>query len=182
MTKLSHALAKRYVTALLAAADNDPSGIAGLVKPLGKLAAVISDVKDLHALLASPIIPVIAQQQAVAAVLTAMDFSPAIKGFVRVIISNRRGAMLSQFINVALEEINRRQGQMVAEVDVAAPLSAAQTRSLTDLLSRQSGTNVTLNVRVTENVLGGLRVRLGDQMFDDTVAGKLARLHQSLLG
>lgn len=62
----------------------------------------------------------------------------------------------------------------LATVRVAKPLTEEQTERLQAALSRQVGRPVALQVIVDPEVLGGVRVELGSEVIEGTVAGRLA--------
>jgi F-type H+-transporting ATPase subunit delta len=74
------------------------------------------------------------------------------------------------------------QGETVATVRVARPLAAADQKRLRDLLSSQYGTTVHLNVVVDPDVLGGIRVEIGDEIIDGTIASRLDEARRVLAG
>ena len=61
----------------------------------------------------------------------------------------------------------------LATVEVARPLSADQVERLKATLSRQVGRDVSVNVVLNPTVIGGVRVSLGDEVIEGTVAGRL---------
>lgn len=73
-------------------------------------------------------------------------------------------------------------GERVAEVRVAHPLSDADRQRLTDALSRQYDRPIHLNVVVDPEVIGGLRVEIGDDVIDGTVANRLSEAGRKLAG
>jgi len=66
----------------------------------------------------------------------------------------------------------RRQRQ-VATVTAAVPLSDEQRDRLAAALAAQLGFDVQLNVVIDPDVVGGLRVSLGDELIDGTLASRL---------
>ncbi len=67
-----------------------------------------------------------------------------------------------------------------AEVTSALPLTAdEQTILKRDVLTKM-GTQTTVTFRVNPAILGGLVIRVGDKVLDDSVVGKLEGLRQSL--
>jgi len=74
------------------------------------------------------------------------------------------------------------QGEVVATVRVARPLVAADQQRLTEILSRQYDTTVHLNVLVDPDVLGGIRVEIGDQVIDGTISSRLDGARRALAG
>lgn len=65
------------------------------------------------------------------------------------------------------------RSRAVATVEVARPLSDDQLARLRTALSRQVGRDVKVRVVVDPAVLGGVRVTLGDEVIEGTVAGRL---------
>ena len=74
------------------------------------------------------------------------------------------------------------QGETVATVRVARPLAVADQQRLTALLSSQYDTTVHLNVVIDPEVLGGLRVEIGDEVIDGTIASRLDDARRRLVG
>jgi F-type H+-transporting ATPase subunit delta len=74
------------------------------------------------------------------------------------------------------------QGEVVATVRVARPLSDADRSRLADILGSQYHTTVHLNVVLEDDVLGGVRVEIGDEVIDGTIANRLDEARRHLVG
>lgn len=89
-------------------------------------------------------------------------------------------------VSVALDEYTKVaasvHGEGVATVRVARPLSEADERRLGDALARQYGRQVHLNVIVDPSVVGGIKVEIGDDVIDGTVASRLDDARRRLAG
>lgn len=70
--------------------------------------------------------------------------------------------------------------RLVAEVHVAVPLSADQRSRLAAVLAAAYGHDVHLNVVVDPHVIGGMTVRIGDELINGSVASRLAELRRGL--
>lgn len=68
----------------------------------------------------------------------------------------------------------------IATVTVARPLSDEQRERLQAILISKLSRQVNLQVVVDPNVLGGARVKVGDEVIEGTVAGRLAAAEQQL--
>ncbi len=73
------------------------------------------------------------------------------------------------FVTLAAAHKNR----VVATVRVAQPLSPEQRDRLRAALAQQVGREVAIQEIVEPDVLGGIRVELGDEVIEGTVAGRL---------
>ena len=67
-----------------------------------------------------------------------------------------------------------RRGEVVAHVSAAAELSDAQRGRLTEVLSRIYGHPVSVQLQISPELLGGLKIAVGDEVIDGTLSAKLA--------
>ena len=68
----------------------------------------------------------------------------------------------------------------IAVVTVARALTVEQAERLRAALSKQVGREVSLQVTVDPAVIGGVRVQLGDEVIEGTVAGRLDAAERQL--
>jgi F-type H+-transporting ATPase subunit delta len=73
-----------------------------------------------------------------------------------------------------------RRDSMIATVWVASPLSEEHRERLAQALSAQHSKKIHLNVVVDPEVLGGVRVAVGDEVLDSTVQTRLRQAHRRL--
>jgi F-type H+-transporting ATPase subunit delta len=74
------------------------------------------------------------------------------------------------------------QGEMLATVRAANELSDADRDRLVKALGRQYDRTVRLRVVVEPDLVGGLRIEIGDDVIDGTVSGKLDDARRRLAG
>ncbi|PVG83346.1 F0F1 ATP synthase subunit delta [Nocardioides gansuensis] len=88
------------------------------------------------------------------------------------------GAALATYQQVAAAVHDQR----VATVRVAHELSDADRQRLGEALSRQYGRTIHLNVVIDPEVIGGIRVEIGDDVIDGTVSSRLDDARRKLAG
>ena len=88
------------------------------------------------------------------------------------------GVALAEYQKVAAAVHDER----VARVRVAQELSDPERDRLQQALSQQYGREVHLDVVVEPELLGGMRVEIGDDVIDGTVAGRLDDARRRLVG
>ena len=89
-------------------------------------------------------------------------------------------------VAVAMEEYQKvaaaHRNRLVATVRVARELGEVDQQRLAGVLAGQYGRPVHLNVVVDPEVLGGMRVEIGDDVIDGTVANRLDEARRRLAG
>jgi F-type H+-transporting ATPase subunit delta len=93
-----------------------------------------------------------------------------------------RGRSLDVVVTELAELAAARRERSVARVTAAAPLTAAQEKRLADTLARIYGRAVSVQVEVDPEQLGGLVIRVGDEVIDGSIATRLAQARQELSG
>lgn len=85
---------------------------------------------------------------------------------------------LSRLVELAAE----RRDRQIAYVTVAVALSDAEEQRLGARLSQMYGRQVDLKVTVDPAIIGGMSVRVGHDLYDGTVARRLAQARGALAG
>ena len=94
-----------------------------------------------------------------------------------VIAKKPRGyfALLSHFQRLVKLDIERR----TAHVESATPASDALKASVTARLMRRYGSGLNITFGMSPELIGGLRVKVGSDVFDGSVKARLAALDES---
>jgi F-type H+-transporting ATPase subunit delta len=98
------------------------------------------------------------------------------------VLTHPRGRSPQAALDLCAAIAARRREQLIAEVRVAAELTAAQRRRLAAALTEAYGQGIHLNVVHDPAVIGGLSVRIGDELIDGTAATRLAEVRRKLAG
>lgn len=91
-----------------------------------------------------------------------------------------RGRTLDRAMGELVELAAARRQRYVAAVTAPAPLTEQQERRLSDILARIYGRSVSLQVSVDPQLLGGLVVRVNDEVIDGSVLTRIAQVRQRL--
>jgi F-type H+-transporting ATPase subunit delta len=75
-----------------------------------------------------------------------------------------------------------RRSASIATVRVATDLTEGERSRLADALGRQYGRQIQLNVIVDPKVIGGVRVDIGDEVIDGTIAARLDDAQRRIAG
>jgi F-type H+-transporting ATPase subunit delta len=73
------------------------------------------------------------------------------------------------------------RGILRTQVSSFLPLTNQERRALVQKLTSMTGKKIVLEERVDPALLGGMRLQMGDEVIDGTVAGRLKELRETLL-
>lgn len=100
---------------------------------------------------------------------------------VRHLVQQPRGRRIRALVADAATIVAREGGFAIATVTVARELSDAQLKRLAAGLSARFG-SLRINQVIDPSLIGGLRVQVGDDVIDDSIATKLGTLKLQLAG
>ena len=101
---------------------------------------------------------------------------------VEIAVTRSRGRSVETALDELADLAAQRRSRFVAQVRVARPLEPQQEARLAAGLERLYGRRVQLQVDVDPAVLGGISVRIGDEVLDGTVQRNLEAGRRSLAG
>ncbi|MFD4420370.1 F0F1 ATP synthase subunit delta [Agromyces sp. NPDC058484] len=114
--------------------------------------------------------------------LLAGKAAPQTVAIVRHLVQQPRGRRIGELLRHAASVVADQRGFDIATVTTAVPLTAAQLDRLAQGLAVQAGRRVRFDTIVDPSVLGGVRVQIGDDVIDGSVASRLSSLRQKLAG
>jgi F-type H+-transporting ATPase subunit delta len=91
-----------------------------------------------------------------------------------------RGRRVSDALSQAASVVADEQGLGLAEVRVASPLASTQEKSLRETLQKRFGRDHYLDVVTDPEVIGGVRIRVGDVVIDASVSKQLSDMRIQL--
>lgn len=108
--------------------------------------------------------------------------SPVTEQLLRNVLTGSNAGHAENAIERLSEVASRRRGRSVAHVTSAVALTSAQEQRLTEVLGRLYGRTVGLQVVVDPDVLGGLIIRVGDEVIDGSILHRLEDARRRLAG
>ena len=172
-------MARRYAQAVLELAMKDDN-LAQWRADLNALAEVWSQTR-MGAILDDP---QLGRTRRILEARTALQgkVNPLALNMVLVLTERGRAALVPD-IAIAFERLEReRERRTSAFVISAIPLTDNQRRDLRAQLSRRTGLTVDMEESVDQSIIGGLIVRVGDELIDASVAGRLRRIEAHMMG
>jgi F-type H+-transporting ATPase subunit delta len=170
-------LARGYAQALFQVAQAE-GALEQVEDELFRFARILENETRLREALTDPSVPPEHRAQMVQELL-GPKASPHTTNIIGFLVQQGRARELPKIIDSLVQLAAEERNKAVAEVRTAVPLDGDQREKLKDAIARATGKQVELKVLIDPSVVGGLLVRVGDQIFDGTVRRRLqmAREH-----
>lgn len=98
------------------------------------------------------------------------------------LVDHPRGRNLESGLSEFADVISARKARLIAHVISANPLTSEQTTRLTRALTKMMGHEIRVNISIEKEVLGGLSIRIADELIDGTLIARLAQADRLLAG
>jgi F-type H+-transporting ATPase subunit delta len=104
----------------------------------------------------------------------------AAENFLKLIVDNGRLAVLPEVARQFRVLKNEAEGRADCLIESALPLADDQVKDLLWSLSRKFGLKLIPEVQIDPELIGGVRVSVGDHVLDYTVKTRLAQMQAAL--
>jgi F-type H+-transporting ATPase subunit delta len=169
-----------YAQALLAIADAE-GALDRVQDELYAFAKAVERHTDLREALTDDALPP-ENKKAVIADLLGERAHPLTVTLAEFLVEAGQARRLGQIAEELAREAAQRSERSLAEARTAVPLSEQQRARLAEALAKATGHEVELKVVVDPAVVGGVVARVGDEVFDGSLASRLTDARQHLVG
>lgn len=174
-------VARRYARALLALGLEE-----GRHEQFGEeLASVLSALdytREAGFFLRNPGYSAEQRHSAVNALTAALNLSPTVVSFLRLLVDRQRIADLAQIARAYRALLDAQVGRVRATVTSAAPLSEQEKARLRDAIAGMTGRTIVLEAKTDPSIIGGVVTQVGATQFDGSLRTQLERLREELKG
>ena len=171
----------RYASALFELSSEEKA-TEEVSRQLSTLQSAIDQSEDLSRLVRSPVFSSEDQVAALGTVAGQLGITGTTLNFLKLVAKNRRLSVIPDMIKAFATLLAASKGEVAGEVTSAEPLSATQLADLKAALKSSLGRDVLLTTRVDSSLLGGLIVKVGSRMMDNSLKTKLQTLKIAMKG
>jgi F-type H+-transporting ATPase subunit delta len=171
----------RYATALFELAQEEHA-IEPVAADLSRFQKLLDESEDLRRLVRSPVFSAEDQLAALDAILARAEIGGLAANFIRLVTRNRRLFAIADMIKAYRVLVAQSKGEVAAEVTSAEPLADAHLEELKAAIKASIGRDVDLALKIEPAILGGLIVKVGSRMVDNSLKTKLQNLRIAMKG
>ena len=181
MRESGSAFARPYVDALFEVAGS-ADAVDALLPSLDTVARALETSAELREFAASPRFGR-KEKRAVLGGLAESAKAPVLaRRLLEALLDRGRLLKLPGVLAAIREQLDVERGVVEATVTSAVPLDEAADKGVRDALEARTGTRVRLRTELDPSLLSGFVVRLGSEVFDASLARRLARARKALEG
>ena len=168
-------LAGRYAKALFELSSNKKL-LDKVESDLENLVAAIEGSEPLQTAILNPVISKSDLSKVMAALLQKLSVTDLTANFIKVLVQNGRVKYIQSVAAAYFELMMQSRGEEKAYVTTASSLQAKQIKDIEKSLGGALGRKIKAVVKVEEEILGGIIVRVGSKMLDASLSGQLKTL------
>jgi F-type H+-transporting ATPase subunit delta len=157
-----------------------PAAAQGIRQELERFEAARRGAADLQEFYANPGIEHSVKMKVTSEIAARLGISDLGVKVVDVLIRNRRINDLGAIVEALAEYVREATNTVAADVRAAHTLSDPERAELQATLERKFGRNVELVVSTDPALLGGFVAKVGSEIYDASVVGRIERFRESL--
>lgn len=170
--------AKRYAKALYEA-SKEQNTVDAALSELQSAAAVLESSADLIQVLSHPNIDTSAKTGLVKSVFGA-HVSQLVLNTLVLLVERKRAELIPAVYEELVKITGEALGRAEAVVYSPKPLSEREAEAVARTFTVLTGKMIQVSNVVDESLLGGIKVRIGDKLYDGSLSGKLKRIEKAL--
>ena len=132
--------------------------------------------RQLNRFFAHPSIDLAKKRAAIEELCGKLGVGEGIRNLVLTLTNRKRIKFLKNITRNFEREVDKRLGQTRISVLSAHPLSQENIDSLKSSMSRILGQKILIATQVDESLIGGIQLRIGDEVADATIKNRLQKL------
>ena len=108
------------------------------------------------------------------------DAAPEVRNFVKTLVQEKDTNLLPHIVSALGASLRGESGPQSADITSAIELGDDVQEQIRRQLTRQYGEELVFSFEIDPSLMGGLRIRVGDQLIDNTVANRLMALREMI--
>lgn len=170
-----------YAEALMSLAQ-EKNLTEAIANDIRSMLTLFTDTTELRAFLASPLVKS-EEKKAVIKKIAGEDTNPFLLNFLLLLVDHKRISFVEGIFNKYLESLRKLNNIVLAEVTSAIKLYEGEGEKLIEKIKNLTGAeNVEMQTKIDPDILGGVIIKVGSQVYDASLKGQLRRISLGMLG
>ena len=167
--------ASRYAKSLIDL-SNEQNSFEIIKGDMVLLERIIDENSELEAILKNPIVP-LDKKAGILREVFGSKVQPLTSTFIKLVVMKGRSAILFATAKAFIQQYNIIKGIVTAEVTSATELTTANIAEIEAIVKKETNANqVVIESKISEELIGGFILKVGDKQFDASIAHGLNKL------
>ena len=151
-------------------------------KELKELGELLEQMPDVLAALQNPIYPPDLKMEILNEILKVVQVSPEVERFLKLLVERRRIHFIKEIVAKYQQLLDEELGIARGQVISAFEIGEEEKKELESVLKEYLKKEVILETKVDPEIIGGIKVQIGDLVFDGTIKTQLKKFKEIIKG
>ncbi len=175
------AIALKYAKGLFTAAK-ELNKTKEFGEELNQIKDLLISMPEVLSALQNPIYPPDIKMEIIEEILKVVKIDLEIQRFLKLLVERRRIQYIREIVTMYQELLDEELNIARGEIITAYPLSEEEKKELEEALKNYLKKEVILESKVDEGIIGGIKIRIGDLIFDGTLKTQLNKMKEIIKG
>jgi F-type H+-transporting ATPase subunit delta len=172
-------LSTRYAKALFSLAE-DNKKIDNVVADVSSILELNKSSREFNSVVENPILPKAQVVELIDNINKKAKFNEITVNFLKLIFSERRNQILLRTIDKFQGLVREKENLIIAEVFSSKKVDKKTEDKISKNLKSNIGKDIEVRNIIDEKIIGGLKIKVGSILFDDSLKSKLDKLQKEL--
>uniref|UniRef100_A0A7V5XGD5 ATP synthase subunit delta n=1 Tax=Thermodesulfobacterium geofontis TaxID=1295609 RepID=A0A7V5XGD5_9BACT len=149
---------------------------------LRQIKELLISMPEVLSALQNPIYPPDLKMEIIGEILKAVKVDPEIERFLKLLVERRRIQYIEEIVTMYQELLDEELNIARGEIITAYPISEEEKKEIENVLKDYLKKEVILESKVDVGIIGGIRIRIGDLIFDGTLKTQLGKFKEIIKG
>lgn len=146
------------------------------------LASLLKESAELNLFFASPMVKA-EEKKAVIKSIAGEQINPFLLSFLLLLVDRGRISFIEGILAKYLEILRQLNNTVLAEITSAVRLYEGESEKLVEKVKTLTGANaVEMETKIDPDIIGGVIIKVGSQVYDASLRGQLRRITLGMLG
>ena len=178
--KISITSNNSYAQALFELANEDKS-LTKVEEQVVAISKLINESEEFRYLIKNPTTSIEDLTKVIETISEKNNFDNLLKRFLVFLIQKRRFFYLEKILSDFIEVCSKARGEIKAELFSAKELNETDISKIKEELSQNFGAKIQLNYKFDPSLIGGLVLKVGSTMVDNSIKNKLQQIQKQMI-
>ena len=178
--KISITSNNSYAQALFELANEDKS-LAKIEEQVVAISKLINESEEFRYLIKNPTTSIEDLTRVIETISEKNNFDNLLRRFLVFLIQKRRFFYLEKILSDFIEVCSKARGEIKAELFSAKELNETDISKIKEELSQNFGAKIQLNYKFDPSLIGGLVLKVGSTMVDNSIKNKLQQIQKQMI-